>query len=1199
MHRIRSALVAPSIRRGEITTACSGLRRVLLAAKDVAGSVGVPGLTVAIGGLLLIVEVIQKRAQNAEDIEDLTKHLETLMTILSQASEAGAVPHGAKDRIARLASILTRVSDGARRRSTRGIFKRSWAYDQDDQWLRGQIQAMTWAIESFTVETSLHFIFMLDEHLRFVQDSTQTSHIMAVATQSAIQELSAKLEVRQGYLAHSKKAAFNSKERDSCSDSTRENILSDIVEWIYNDHSTTPSCQGHTGRIFWINGSAGTGKTTIASTVAKQCWDSDPKILGASFFCSRDDVECSNLSLIFPTLSYQLGIFNPLFASQVFRVLESNPDIAYASVHYQLEELIVKPLALVRNSFTRCIVILDALDECKDTATVSTVLSALSRFVMDLLPLKFLVTSRPETHITMGFAHPRLRPNTTQLLLHQVALPVVEADIHTYLSSRLATTRLLYKIQESWPPAGSVEALARLSAGLFIFASTSVKFIEDPFYSDPRHQLALLLENEPKLTGKSSPFHRLDQLYTEVLNLAYPDISHLHLRSLRTVLGSILHLRDPLSPTGLNSLLGLSIGWVKEALLRLHSLVIVPEDDEHCIRLIHPSFFDFLTDPARCAVPRFVVRFDEQNTLLALSCLRSLSQLSRDVCRIGKPWLLNSEVMDLPARIAVYLPAHVQYASRHWAHHVSASLVSDIILNALDKFCSEHLLHWVEVCSLLGELRQALLSVGDLHRILLGKSQVAKETLTLLRDCEHLIREFFPVISTSALQVYQSALLFAPDRALLQRTNDVEMDLQVRAYNVVEETWSPCETIIDGQAAFQCVEFSPDGTRIVSGCRDGNVQVWDASTGVHLQTMQGHSSTVTAVVFSPDGTRLLSGSKDTHVRLWDGGSGAHLWTFKGHSDAVESIAVCSTSSHIASGSQDRTIRLWDGDNGKHIRTLAEHSGPVLALAFSLDGKRLASGSADQTVRLWDVPQYGTHRILRRFPEWVLCIAFSSDGAHIAAGCSDQAVWICETGSHWSNPRVLKAHAGRVTSVSFSPDDRNIASGSMDHTVRIWDSASGTNLLTLEKHSAWVQSVAFSPDGTRVISASEDKTIRIWDVTRSAHLKGLKGTGSILAFSPDGTRVAVLDHEIKVLDVPTGGHLRTLLQVRDMAWVTLIAFSPNNMIVSALSDHSIVIWAPGSNKPAHRLRRHSDMVLAVVFSPTGDQMASGSADNTVC
>ncbi|KAJ7692299.1 hypothetical protein B0H17DRAFT_934189, partial [Mycena rosella] len=117
--------------------------------------------------------------------------------------------------------------------------------------------------------------------------------------------------------------------------------------------------------IFWINGSAGTGNTTIAYTVAKYCWES--QCLGASFFCSRDDAQCSNISLIFPTISYQLGIFNPLFVAQVYRVMTSNPDIPYASVHYQLQELIVKPLALVCDSFTRCIIVLDAIDECKDT----------------------------------------------------------------------------------------------------------------------------------------------------------------------------------------------------------------------------------------------------------------------------------------------------------------------------------------------------------------------------------------------------------------------------------------------------------------------------------------------------------------------------------------------------------------------------------------------------------------------------------------------------------------------------------------------------------------------------------------------------------------------------------------------------------------------------------------------------------------
>ncbi|KAJ6580096.1 hypothetical protein DFH09DRAFT_1444506 [Mycena vulgaris] len=496
----------------------------------------------------------------------------------------------------------------------------------------------------------------------------------------------------EGYLVHSARAGFNSKDRESCSDSTRANILADIFEWIHSDSQSGPLKQRksadlitYDARILWMNGSAGTGKTTIAYTVAKRAWDSDPKVLGASFFCSRD-VECSNLALIFPTISYQLGMFNPLFATQVSRILAASPDIGYASVHYQLQELIVRPLPSVRESFTPCVIIIDALDECKDTATISTVLSALSRYALELFPLKFLITSRPETHIQMGFESPTLRSSTTQLVLHQLSLPVVQGDIETYLWSRLSITRRLYKIQKPWPTPTCVDALARLSSGLFIFASTSVKFIEDPFYSDPRSQLALLLDTTGRATEKSSPSDRLDNLYTEFLSLAYPNISHHHLRVLKTVLGSILHIRDLLSPSALENLLGLSTGRVRETLLRLQSIIIVPDDDKECIRLIHPSFFDFLADPARCSIPCFAVT-------------------------------------DLATRITAYIPTHVQYATRHWAYHVSEALVTDILFSALDKFCSEHLLHWIEVCSLLGELRQALLSVGELYRDLLYQGQ--------------------------------------------------------------------------------------------------------------------------------------------------------------------------------------------------------------------------------------------------------------------------------------------------------------------------------------------------------------------------------------------------------------------------------------------------------------------------------------------
>jgi hypothetical protein len=116
-----------------------------------------------------------------------------------------------------------------------------------------------------------------------------------------------------------------------CLDGTRTHIINQINCWIdqtFNTESgvllTSDDTSDSTpnSRIFWINGSAGTGKTTIAYTIAKAC--DGKKNLGASFFCSRDDADCSNPKLIFTTIADQLGYFYPSFGNEVARVMESH-----------------------------------------------------------------------------------------------------------------------------------------------------------------------------------------------------------------------------------------------------------------------------------------------------------------------------------------------------------------------------------------------------------------------------------------------------------------------------------------------------------------------------------------------------------------------------------------------------------------------------------------------------------------------------------------------------------------------------------------------------------------------------------------------------------------------------------------------------------------------------------------------------------
>jgi len=265
---------------------------------------------------------------------------------------------------------------------------------------------------------------------------------------------------------HTADAGYHCGDRQGCLRGTRKEVLWEIEQWL------TGKSDQH---IFWLNGLAGTGKSTIAQTFAERSF-ADGR-LGAGFFCSRDYENRSNLQAIFPTLAFQLAHHEPLFQKQLLQVLKTWPDAGQESLCSQMEKLIVGPLQAAN---IPTLIIIDALDECKDEEPASAILSILSRYVNQIPNVKFFITGRPEPRIRSGFHLKSLVHITEVLKLHEVKPEVVDSDIELFFSTqfaRLAQNRSDCDLTEDWPSPSDIKILCRKAAGFFIYASTVVKFV--------------------------------------------------------------------------------------------------------------------------------------------------------------------------------------------------------------------------------------------------------------------------------------------------------------------------------------------------------------------------------------------------------------------------------------------------------------------------------------------------------------------------------------------------------------------------------------------------------------------------------------------------------------------------------------------------------------------------------------------------
>ncbi|KAF9932380.1 hypothetical protein BGZ67_004765, partial [Mortierella alpina] len=337
-------------------------------------------------------------------------------------------------------------------------------------------------------------------------------------------------------------------------------------------------------------------------------------------------------------------------------------------------------------------------------------------------------------------------------------------------------------------------------------------------------------------------------------------------------------------------------------------------------------------------------------------------------------------------------------------------------------------------------------------------------------------------------------------------------------------------------------------------------------------------------------------------------------------EEIHSVLLCAYSQDgktLALGLSNNTISLYDTATWEKTCELTGHTSRVTSVVFSPTDQQLASGSNDWTVRLWDIQTGASGAILSGHTSWVTSVVFSRSGKQIASGSSDKTVrlWDAQTGA----PRaILCGHTFRVTRVVFSPNGQQLASGSLDNTVRLWDTQTGGLGAVLCGHTKGVTSVVFSPSGKQIASGSEDNTVRLWDTQSGAPgaiLNGHTDWVTSVVFSPDGQQIASSsddnaagsrrqhlplssrDHTVRLWDAQTGtpgailrGHTGD---------VTSVVFSPSGQqIASGSSDNIVRLWDARTGAPGAILNGHTDWVTSVVFSPSGQQIASSSWDKTV-
>ncbi|KAI0089770.1 WD40-repeat-containing domain protein, partial [Irpex rosettiformis] len=845
--------------------------------------------------------------------------------------------------------------------------------------------------------------------------------------------------------------------------------------------------------------------------------------------------------MIFPTIAFQLAtsanVASPRFRDAILPILQVDTNSSSLSLRNQLQDLILRPATV---SGMKTIVVIDALDECTDDSTTSTLLSLLTDVAVDMQSIQFFITSRPESSIRVSFHRKDLNLRSDKQSLSDIPTALVTHDIKLFLKAglaRLASNRPHLRLdQENWPSEEMVDALARKSAGLFIFASTVLKFVDDMHY-DPREQLKKILDNTDDSTIEGS--EGLDKLYMDILVNAVPKRDDQFSQRLLATLGLLIVAYEPLSSTVIAGVLGFERDTdVLTILDTLHSLILVPDDLNTPLRFHHKSFPDFMTDITRCTDSRFQVNRDDHHFSTSRACM---AYLTKTICSVPGH--------TLDGDIDPGCKAYLTYSYQYWARHLLAAECSQVQANPCLMADEEgglevQALKQLRVLVFLGELvgRAAVESPDDYIQWLsepqLGSALLDMTLLEWIEGEQKFILFDVKKILQHVVSEYNShpapPLSVSIGRLARSMISD-DSFATTRARVIILGALSTMRT----PNRVYAVDYSHDGSRLAIG--GGNiVQLINPITrkrmnGPHID----RSGMVHSLAFSHD-DNILAIAFDNHILLWNVAENTHEELHRLESSskstmmkvAFHSASDATGTYHLLSIDNVGHVWLWviPNSNGHCesdfvVDNASKRGAACWIHGTTVEEKVIAVGSQSGYVELWNITATlgSSLRKTLKFPDLgkfqpksVDAVAISRNGTLIAAGSDNGVViYYVETGAVYHFEDLSKVSLS-MYSLAFLPQEGPpVLVFTCDDTVGVLSKETG--FLQLHSHNKYpVRSIApppndnptasvslsliigtatevehhhyrakcincahFSLDGRFVVSSSDDGIVRVW------------------------------------------------------------------------------------------------------------------------